>query len=377
MKTRNIFAAAMVALLAVGPATAQEVMAPPPSIGPAPAQNQFGPGPGVGVPGDIYAPQPGIVTGGYPESIVYGDGDCDDGGCGNRGWIAGASLYFLQPRWQSNPAFYVGAAPGTGGTQVTQEFDWELEAAPGISLGYVGASGSGVRASYFYFDHSESLSSAAAPTAASPVPFGLNLGGAVGPGGFIQADSNLEMHVADFELLGQRQMGNWEIECSGGVRYAQIDQDYRVTGGPIIGGNAAPSATLTSNREFEGAGPTLALKTRRPLGDVFGGFAKARGALLYGSYDQTTSTSNPGAGMAPQGAATRIQNAEGLTSVFELELGVDFTLLLGNSELFIEAAWVNQIWNGIGNAAGGETFNGDNKQDLGLLGGRISAGIDF
>jgi hypothetical protein len=354
--------------------------------------------------------------------------------------VAGGGFYYLKPHWDTNPAFLVRVTDLSTSSYPTIQrqidFDWDAELAPLIWLGYVGCDGCGVRARYWRFDEDTHLAvqnhdqsgatsiGSAAPLGlalSSPGPLlggdtvhGVTLSGAYNGKGNIGtvptgADgltfaSTLELDVVDLEATQDVHMGCWSLLFSGGVRYARLSQKYSAT--RFNSGSfdtwwllptrvAEDSATLDSEHEFEGVGPTAAVEARRVVGCT--GlilYGSARGALLFGKNKQDASlgTAFRGDYLRPNHSLVTFDrttfthasaSGDDVLPVLELELGVEFAHDLGAALLLLRAGVVSQTWFGAGNAAnndllvaGGDEV-ADNDSDLGLFGLKFEAGLQF
>ena len=99
------------------------------------------------------------------------------------------------------------------------------------------------------------------------------------------AASKLRFNVLDVEATELLEYSSWHFLLTGGLRYAHISQDYSAV---LANGAGAPLATLASGHNFNGAGPTVSLTGKRPIGltnlYVFG---SARGSVLFGNAKQS------------------------------------------------------------------------------------------
>jgi hypothetical protein len=302
----------------------------------------------------------------------------------NGHFMAGVGLYIMKPFFQNNPAFFTQttsstSAIGTFSSTINtnqHDFDWGLNAAPVIWLGYTSDCGLGVRARWWLFDQKSATSAVSDPntTIFSAFPAGLSIAAFQSP---MFLNSNLKLDVWDFEGTGETQVGHWVLQYSGGFRYAHLSQDYnalsvRESPRPGLPFPLVFLSTLSSGHNFNGAGPTLALEARRPIGNSgLSLFAILRGTMLFGQSKQegnelnvtqlvTTSTTNE----------TNQSNHDTVLPVAELEIGAEYSLRWGNVYPFVRTGLVAQTWFDAGSAS---TLDGN----LGFLGLSVTAGLNY
>lgn len=304
------------------------------------------------------------------------------------GLIGGVGLYLIQPYFDNNMAFGLQATtgrssgaipPGSPGvrTDIRVDISHHVEAAPQVWLGYLGESGLGGRARWWYFRQG-SNQSVTAPTGAgangilifSAAPLGLSLLNAQS----MEVTSKLELQAADLEALYDIRAANWDLLVAGGVRLASIDQTYSA-----FVPQSFMSAVLSRNY-FQGVGPTLALEARRALGSsALSLYASGRGSVVFGSAHQVATVPDQN---------ERAQDHRDLgMAIGEAELGLEYSRNLGRSQLFGQIAFVGQEWFGAGSASRssvnvlpgggfiGAAYTGDS--DLAFLGLSIRLGVNY
>ena len=299
----------------------------------------------------------------------------------------GVGFYFLQSYWENNPAYGTFNVVNNPSTYSQIDFDWDVETAWDFWLETVGSSGLGTRFRYWQFDNGLSETPAISQDGNDgvvlPRPLGLEINSFGGPHTF-QFASGLEIHVIDLEVLKQFRHRNWQWEASTGIRIASTTQEYY---GARLN-NPAPIA-VRMRHDFDGVGPMLGLSGRRVLGSSgLSLFARSRTALLFGDVDEIGTVTIVNANAVSSAAnASRTD----LMPVAEMELGAAFNRDLGAATAFIELAWVANVWFGAGNSsntgplqAGGPTnittfplITSNNNDNLGLMGGRLSAGLRY
>jgi hypothetical protein len=332
----------------------------------------------------------------------------DDNGA-DRLWaghfVAGAGAYIIKPYFQNNPAFFARTTTiSSGGTTFSQEtstcqhdFCWGLDAAPMVWLGYVSECGLGVRARWWLFDQRSATSAVSDPntTILSASPAGLSIGT---PPLFsfppsptqMFLNSNLKLDVWDFEATGETEVGRWNLLFSGGFRYAHLSQDYNALevsqsfppiflGRPLVllpEPQVRQIAAVSSGHNFNGAGPTLALEARRPIGNSrFSLFANIRGTMLFGRSKQLVEqpTITQFSFFIPTTTivdTTAASVHDTVLPVAELEMGVEYARTWGAIRPFLRTGLVAQTWFDAGSAS---QLDGN----LGFLGLSVTAGLTY
>jgi hypothetical protein len=322
-------------------------------------------------------------------------GPFDEGGH----FIAGAGVYIVKPYFQNNPAFFSQTSTTTSGpgtfsfeTSTTQhDFCWCLNTTPVVWLGYVSECGLGVRTRWWLFDQESGGSIGLDPntTLISAAPGGLAIASPRPPVAYTVAlspsstpmflGSNLKLNVWDFEAIKETELGHWGLLFAAGVRYAHLSQDYRAfevsnpppfTFPPSIGFREVNH--LSSGHNFNGAGPTLAIEAKRPIGNSrFSLFGNLRGAMLFGdSKLQVTRVIQTGALEQNVATATFQSAHDTVLPVAELEMGVEYSRTWGRIRPFLRTGLVAQTWFDAGSAT---KLDGN----LGFLGLSVTAGLNY
>jgi hypothetical protein len=301
------------------------------------------------------------------------------------GFQAGGGVYYVKPHWTNNPAYGIFKGLPVNGESYSQfDFDWDFKGAWDIWLQYVSPNGAGLRTRYWQFDHgvslqSDSLVQGFTEGVVLPRPYGVptnQFGDAL-----FQFQNGLQMDLVDIEALQQLGGGGWFWELSGGLRWAAVKQDYMATiGGPSL-------HFLQSRNDFNGIGPLLAVQARRAYSQRLTTFGKARGVLLFG---ETQATGQLGRLAFPIVDSTFSAVRWNTMPVVELELGASYNQPIGAITAFTEIALVGSTWFGAGNGSssgpleagtpGGNdqpTFGTSTNENLGLVGGRFTAGLRY
>ncbi|NUQ65556.1 MAG: hypothetical protein HUU20_24065 [Pirellulales bacterium] len=248
---------------------------------------------------------------------------------------------------------------------------YDHEFTPKFWLGYVGASGFGVRARTWLFDHEGDT------TEITP---GIDAGAAAFVGatdfyGSIWADGDegesllvahsLRTYYIDLEITQQMHFLPASIQFGGGLRVAGIETTYHAA---VHDAQGFLTQRLDAEREFEGAGPTVSLEMRREIGcSGFAVLANLRGSVLFGEVggylreDEYTWNDFEFASM---------NDTASTLGIGELELGFEHTTQLASGgRLFFRGTYEGQLWLDAGtpNSADG---------DLGFEGFGLSVGLD-
>lgn len=217
---------------------------------------------------------------------------------------------------------------------------------------------------------------------------GLILGPGVGVAGpdRLNFSSNMILDTIDLELTQQATLGEWDLVLIGGARYLHMSQNYKA-----IAQNTSPfmvlgvPVNLTETRQvhighnFNGLGPVLGVEARRALGDsgfsVYGNF---RGAAVFGRSKKESrihmnvDLSVPIVGLNVPVALDRSarDSRDDLLPITELELGVEYGVETNLGRLFVQGAFVQQVYFGLGNSS-------SEDGNTGLMGGTINAGLNY
>jgi hypothetical protein len=369
---------AIAAALAPAPTAAQEPSFAPPGTqipytapGPPLPNNRL---PGVGDP-YLGSPNPPPVLNSFHSETYTG------------GWLVGAGVLYLTPRWGSNPAYSSMVTANTGPVttvQTTTQNDLSMNGkfAPLLWLGYVNDNGIGMRARWSHFQGSTETSvsnpahdDSVTTTIYSAYPLGVGFAANSDPAinNNLTFDSGLTLDVTDLELLWDIRGPVGSLLLGAGVRYAHISQNYDGTWAAVPTDPTQDTITtaLMSAHSFDGFGPVVSAEGRYPLGSS--GVAllgSLRGALLLGTGSQwanlTTTEVDPTGNLVSQSSLGQSRSIGGAVPVMEFELGAEWGQQFGAYRLTLQTAFVGQAWFDVGNASGQQTVLGSTFPDNGL-----------
>lgn len=253
------------------------------------------------------------------------------------GIYAGFEMTFLKP-------FFEDAAQEDA---FSNGVDRQMEPAPRVWVGVVNASGAGLRARYWHYDHS-SKPGHVSHFFTVPKP----------------AIMTIAAHIVELEGTNQWWVSNQMFTGGAGVRYAFFGQEF---------GDQAGTALLF--KKFQGVGPMLSAGTRRPLGNS--GWALVsdiRGSILFGESRQA----NDLTGVS--------RDASDMNSSVELQVGGEWSRRLRSGHRFyLRGMLEGQLWMGAGTFVEGSdtvfdaVFDGANvspdDHDVGFIGFSFMVGV--
>ncbi len=347
-------------------------------------------------------PAPRVTGGPVTGAPVTGGAcvSCSSSFGGN--FYGGIGFYFMQPYFDSNPAFSfttsrttsTAAATTTTSITHTEDFSYDYELVPRLFAGYVGGNGLGAKVSWWRYDQSASMgfvspgmvpavtkdfNSLVAPGGPSIPNFISSLASTTpGQDDILMGDSDIELDVWDFEITQTGQFGPWSLTASAGIRYTHLSQDYNAwlvrTG--LTGGSVNSQVLRTSN-VFNGAGPNVFFEGRRDIGGTgLAFYGNARAGLLFGTGRQTSFYEARGG----IGGSLISYNQDPVLRddplpFLEGELAVEWAgCSIGGFLPTARLGVVGQNWFGAGN---GSTFNTDTGNDLGFLGLNFMIGTSY
>jgi hypothetical protein len=306
------------------------------------------------------------------------DCGCADSASCDCGWYAGVGAYFLKPYWTSNPAFATSQGIGGVATTTQTDFDYGLSGAPLVWIGYRGPSCLGFELRGWWFHDSEAIelvNAGGGVAINSAAPLGLR-NTSTTAGDELSFASSLDIDVVD--LLGSYQatFGLGTLDLGAGVRYARVEQQYRHVEDPAAN---ALLDRIESLHDFEGLGPTLALRGRAAISQRLTAIADLRYSVLYGDFDEQAVSFADNVLVA-----NRLHSTDDFLNIAEIELGAEYVVPCDRVEFFLDGALVAQVWEGAGNSANNDSITllvdpevADKNADLALFGFRLGGGVRF
>ncbi|MCZ2344416.1 MAG: hypothetical protein LC104_21865 [Bacteroidales bacterium] len=317
----------------------------------------------------------------------------------SSGWTAGTGLYVVQPYFQNNPAYTIFTQQTLDTTldarnpqtltlsETARRVDVRhtMSAAPLVWLGYENDNGLGIRVRAWGFQQGTSQTAVLSPfagafnvstangqsvivasgllnTVSSATPLGLQAFGDTlsiryGPETTaFTVTTKLALCVIDLEATQRFQSDDWGFLCSGGVRYANLDQSYNAY--DAQSGSPLELRTLQSTYRFQGGGPTAAFELRRTLGSRgFSAYGLCRGSIVFGEAEQNATffgaqlrNDDPN----PQSASESRNRG---IPILDLETGVEYRCPLGNTSFFGQLGFVGQQWFNAGSSSRSTLLN--------------------
>jgi hypothetical protein len=315
-------------------------------------------------------------------------------------------MLFLRPYVSDNTAFTVitppvppapGAFPLAVGSAQNQPINWGLGQGFQAWVGWTQTNGWGLRADLFGFDKGSNVSTyiiqpnpfapqiVTVPGIIPPIPGAAAFGAptAVLAGAGIGADrlvitSDLNIRSSDFELTYQWATDDSVIRMSAGGRWQSLRQGYHAAVANTGDGVTTEMQALDFTQEFSGAGPTIGLFLRHEIaGSGLAAYGSVRGALLFGhveqhaAYAQDISDPNLTAFVGSQATRTRLDSrSDHVLTYGELELGLEYSIPVGHTRLFLRGGVNGQAYANAFNATGA-------TGTLGLFGGTAAVGVNY
>ena len=251
------------------------------------------------------------------------------------------------------------------------EFEYDLDFAPRVWLAYEFQEGSGVRVTYWQFDHSANGVTASPPENGfgqiTHPPFGAVDISTTIPSDVFSAASDLNAYSIDVEFARNLDFGGWSFAAGAGLRYASVKQTYRAQ---LRDDNATLLGTIDFNHNLRGLGPTISVTAGRPLPRCWTAFAAARASLLFGD-GESRLVAGEDLDLTSPFNTRRANSRDDVFSIGELQLGLEWSpCCLGCWKPFLRGAFEGQLWSGVGNAS-------SEDGDLGFVGFNVVTGVQF
>ncbi len=289
--------------------------------------------------------------------------------CGNNGGAyGGIGLYWIQPNFETNPAFRLFQ----GNVQRQQDFTYNMDIAPTFWLGWADEHGTGGRLRYFEYAQGSTIQGVVpAGTSIQPAqPLGF-FAGTIPAGSYGVAESTLNVLTWDLELTKQWDCECWTVIGAAGLRYAHLAQNYHA----FAAANTSLGSEVLSGHNFNGAGPTVSVEAKRHIGNRGAAvYANSRLSLVYGTGQQSVF------GTSDAVVFERHTRQADVLPIGELEIGVEANRDQGRYSVMVQTGFVGHVYWGAGNAANSEgvfTNGADNSSNLGFVGLVFRIGVGF
>jgi hypothetical protein len=315
--------------------------------------------------------------------LKYAGGDrggrVDGGGCDYwcdccSGAFGGVEAAILVPVFEDGVSTLryssqMGVAPGGPPMQIGN--DWDAQVTPRFWFGYQNGNCRGIRFRYWEFDHTSNVNNV-------NLDFRINQ-----PNVPVTSTAGLNFIAADAELFQKVCWGPLNMTLSGGVRWAKARMNRAYV--------AANGFALAAETDFEGAGPTIGIESRIPLGcsERLAFVSNARGSLVFGDTSKLFQGANPGLAFADA-----FDEEFDMIYILEMQLGLEYSRETRYGRAFVRGMFEGQYWGnagfdqddiltpallgtpGPGNSGGfgGLLFKQDDS--VGFVGGTIAIGIE-
>ena len=269
-------------------------------------------------------------------------------------WSAGVEFTFLKPHFSgSNVAFSTLTSDGsTFETLTDTDFAYDTDLAPRVWVQAAVGANLGFRATYWQFDHEASPAVANPPANGfgriSHPSFGdVDLSTTI-PDTQFDANTALNAYAVDLEFTKAAQVGCSAMQLGVGLRYAEAEQNYA---GQLQDAAAAVQGTIDFSHQINGIGPTVSLRSERPLTPRVLVFGLARGAVLFGE-GESVLTAIEDQDLDTPFTTNRTIRRDDFLSIGELQVGLKWTsAMVGPVQPYLQVALEGQLWNGVGNAS--------------------------
>jgi hypothetical protein len=250
------------------------------------------------------------------------------------GFYAGAEVTLLRP-FAGDLTEAELSVPLLGVDLLTSDPVAQMTAAPRIWIGYVTASGEGLRVRYWQYE--EDLNGER-----SDSPLGI-----LPPGSERISHRGLNAFDVDIEVTQHVESRIFNVDVGVGMRVAGLDRDRSIT--YVIPG--VPDTTFAFSRDFTGIGPTISADVRRPLGNSGLAFVvNPRGTMLFGTVDTALDVhDSTGLGGITTPIVHIATRSDAEAYVAEVRMGGEWSRVTPSGrEWFAHVLWENQFWAGSG-----------------------------
>lgn len=337
---------------------------------------------------------------------------CDPGCNTGGGFYGSAGILFLKGYANGNLSYSIFATESVNGVPVSNvttvnEFENGVDIGYRATVGYSRGDGWGGRVRYFKWESADDQSAVdntdGVPVGGTGVVSRLDAAAPLGLQFFTSFGSVndptttvygniMRVEIWDLELTKNTTCGCMDLTWSVGLRYLQLNQQYNATeqlnGPPSDNRNLETriSQTLRSQHTLNGLGPILGLEGRHNIFDNLSVYGLGRVGFIFMegrqeayhriNYDPQTVPPfipNPELFSAQQDRAKMVTTAE-------VELGLEYGVDMGNSQVYARGGLLGMHFGGVGNssrsARGAGPFESQND-NLSLFGLTASIGIRY
>lgn len=225
-------------------------------------------------------------------------------------------------------------------------------------------------------------------TSASPLNLNIiSQGNGLNPSVFSTSE-RVRIQMYDLEVTKAINVSHFDLLFSGGVRFAHISQDYSavdtLTNAPDQPQFQPIQKILISGHNLNAFGPTVAIEGRVPLSCNFRLYGLNRWSFLCAKGRHTVGVLQlPDPNLtaeflpptAPQFGATATRNT--VLPIGEVEIGGEYSMALGSSELFLRGGLYGASFFNAGNSSRSAPTGSQANDTLGLYGIALSAGLRY
>lgn len=192
-----------------------------------------------------------------------------------------------------------------------------------------------------------------------------------------------EFVLGDWECFQDSCLADCAFVTTLGARYSHVRQDYTASlaSGPNTG-------TLSATQSYNGFGLTSSIGNLCPLVGHFFLYGSARGSVLVGPNNRSTSVTIMAAGSAANSTGAIVtEDKTTFMGVGEFELGIAWSKSLPPAQpttpghtgllLWFKVGWVGQIWGDLGLLSATDRPQNFSNSSLFLQGFSVLAGVDF
>ncbi len=289
-------------------------------------------------------------------------------------WSAGVELTLLRPHFEDNVAFTtLDSDNATFETTTTTPFSYNRELSPRVWIEALNDDAFGMRVAWWNFDHNPETATGTPPESGfgrigHPAFANVDLSTTT-PGSQYIANSDLDATTIDLEAIKMVQLGATSLVTSFGLRHGEVEQTYR---SELRSDADVLQGTIDFRQKTEGLGPTIALRTQRPISCQLSLFGMARGALIFGDGDRSlTAVEDLDLDAELQLTTNETSSRDDVVPIGELQVGLQWLPPTNGAWApYIHIAMEGQLWGGVGSAS-------DEDGNLGFYGFNVAVGFDF